>query len=235
HDTNAGGTLNLCLGAREGGVGRFVYCSSSEVYGTAEIAPMSEQHPLRPTTVYGARKLAGALYAPSFWRTYGLPVSVVRPFNTYGPREPWEGARAEVIPRFLLQLQAAEPPLIFGDGTQTRDFTYVDDTVTGLIGAAGCDDLVGDVVNVARGHEVSITRIAELLAQSLGVPEIAPVYGQARPGDVARHFGDVEKARRLFDYQADIDLEMGLARTIEWFREHPSASGGNSGASAPNW
>jgi UDP-glucose 4-epimerase len=235
HDTNAGGTLNLCRAAHDAGVRRFVYCSSSEVYGTAETTPMSERHPLRPTTVYGASKLAGELYTLAFWRTYALPACVVRPFNTYGPREPWEGARAEVIPRFVLQLEAAKQPVIFGDGSQTRDFTYVDDTVSGLILAAGCDELVGDVVNVARGHEVSIARIAELLAQRMGAPKIEPVFAEARPGDVARHFGDIEKAGRLFGFRPTVDLETGLTRTIEWFRDKAIAARGEAGSSAPNW
>jgi UDP-glucose 4-epimerase len=163
HDINAGGTLSVLMAAREAGVERFVYVSSSEVYGTAQTVPMSESHPCHPTTVYGASKLAGELYALAYFRTYGLPVSVVRPFNTYGPREPYAGARAEVIPRFALQLEAGRSPVVYGDGSQTRDFTFVADTVNGIASAAACDELVGDVVNIAYGGEASITHIAELL------------------------------------------------------------------------
>ena len=206
HDVNAGGTLSVCLAARECGVKRFVYVSSSEVYGTAETVPMSEDHPLRPTTVYGASKLAGELYAQACHRTYDLPVTVVRPFNTYGPREPHEGMRAEVIPRFLLELKAGREPVVFGDGSQTRDFTFVEETVTGLVAAGECDALVGDVVNVARGREVSIAEIARLVAELAGRPDVKVRRADPRPGDVHRHYADISKARRLLGFDPKIDI-----------------------------
>jgi UDP-glucose 4-epimerase len=235
HDINAGGTLNVCWAAHEQKVKRLIYISTSEVYGTAEQVPMTEAHPCRPMTVYGASKLAGELYALAYWRTYGLPVSVVRPFNSYGPREPYQGTRAEVIPRFILQLEGGRSPVVYGDGSQTRDFTYVEDTVTGLVRAGECDALIGDVVNVARGQEVSVRRIAELLAAALGSePRVA--HAPARPGDVERHFAGVDKARRLFGFQAGIGIEVGLARTVDWFRTHDIAARVNAGeAGAPNW
>lgn len=235
HDINAGGTLSVCLAAREASVQRLLYVSSSEVYGSAQSVPMSENHPCRPTTVYGASKLAGELYALSFWHSYGLPVSVVRPFNTYGPREPYEGARAEVIPRFLLRLAAGEAPVIYGDGAQTRDFTYVGDTVSGLVQAAACDALVGDVVNIAYGQEVSIRHIAQRLAEATGT-DIATIHAEPRPGDVKRHFADIGKAQRLFGFAPRTDLERGLTHTLEWFRAQGIDRRGDSvAAGAPNW
>jgi UDP-glucose 4-epimerase len=182
HDINAGGTLSVCLAAREHEVKRLIYVSSSEVYGSARTVPMDEEHPLQPTTVYGASKLAGELYALAFWRTYQMPVSVVRPFNTYGPREPWQGARAEVIPRFILQLVAGKAPVVYGGGTQTRDFTFVEDTVRGLLAAGACDELVGEIVNVARGSEASILHIAELLPPLVG-RDVPVVHEAPRPGE----------------------------------------------------
>jgi UDP-glucose 4-epimerase len=236
HDINAGGTLTTCLAARNHEVKRLIYVSSSEIYGTAETAPMSEAHPCRPITVYGASKLAGELYALACQRTYGLPVSVVRPFNSYGPREPYSGARAEVIPRFLLQLLAGRSPVVYGDGRQTRDFTYVLDTVEGLVRAAECDELVGDIVNVAYGSEVSIARIAELLAKRIDASGAQPVFADERPGDVMRHYADTTKAQRLFDFSPKTDIETGLGLTIDWFRDNDIAARVDPEASGqPNW
>jgi UDP-glucose 4-epimerase len=235
HDVNAGGSLQICRAAHERGVERFVYVSSSEIYGTAESVPMAESHPCKPMTVYGASKLAGELYALAYHRTHGLPVAVVRPFNTYGPREPYQGARAEVIPRFILSLLAGRPPVVYGDGTQTRDFTFVEDTVAGLVAAGACDALVGDVVNVAFGREASILRIAELLSGLVG-RDLAPVHHEGRPGDVDRHFADTSKARGLFGYEPKTDLETGLERTLDWFREADIlARVGSEAATRPNW
>ena len=236
HDVNAGGTLSVCLAAREAGVERLLYVSSSEVYGSAQSVPMSEAHPCNPTTVYGASKLAGEAYALALWRSYDLPVSVVRPFNTYGPREPYRGARAEVIPRFILCLEAGKSPVIYGDGSQTRDFTFVDETVDGIVLAAECDELVGDVVNVACGREASIRRVAELLSTLLGRTDLLADFADPRPGDVARHFADVGKARRLLGFEPRVDLETGLERTIAWFRDNRILEREGAEASAtPNW
>jgi UDP-glucose 4-epimerase len=217
HDVNAGGALTVCEASLCAGVSRLVYVSSSEVYGTAQRTPMSEEHPLEPTTVYGAAKLAGEAYARAFHRTHGLPVIVVRPFNTYGPREPWRGRRAEVIPRFILCGLAGRSPVIFGDGEQTRDFTFVEDTTRGLILAAECDALIGGTVNIASGRETSIRRLAGWISQKLNVRK-APVFAAARPGDVKRHVADVHKAESMLGFRAEVTLDEGLDRFVAWFR-----------------
>lgn len=151
HDVNAGGTLNLLEQARRAGVKRFVHVSSSEAYGTARYAPMDEHHPCFPETVYGAAKLAGEAYARAYHQTYGLPTVVVRPFNNFGPRSHFEGDSGEVIPRFAVWALCGKPPVIFGDGLQTRDFIYVAETAAWLCRIAECDPLIGQTVNLGSG------------------------------------------------------------------------------------
>ena len=217
HSVNATGTLNLLIAAREANVSRFVYCSSSEVYGTALRAPMDEEHPLIPTTPYGASKLAGEAYARSFHLTYGLPVVIVRPFNTYGAREHFEGAYGEVIPKFAVRALNGAPLVVFGDGLQTRDFTEVQDTVRGIMLAAACDAAVGEVVNVARGEEVSINEIARLVLEAVGV-EGTIEHAEPRPGDVRRHFADTRRARALLGFEARTGIRDGIAQYVGWLR-----------------
>lgn len=217
HEVNATGTLNLLTASLENSVKRFIYVSSSEVYGTAVYVPMNEMHPCEPTTVYGASKFAGELYTSAYYRTYGLKSIVVRPFNTYGPREHLLGVYGEVIPRFVLRILNGMPPIIFGDGTQTRDFTYVSDTVRGIIMASECDAMIGQTVNIARGQEVSVNELADIIANRLGKKDLRPVYECRRPGDVMRHYADISKAERLFGYRPEVDIEDGLGLYIDWF------------------
>jgi UDP-glucose 4-epimerase len=218
HAVNATGTLNLCIAAREQNVKRFVYVSSSEVYGSARRVPMREDHPLHPTTPYAASKLAGEAYALSFANTHGLSVVVVRPFNAYGPREHHEGASGEVIPRFTLRAMCGEAPVIFGDGEQTRDFTWVEDTAAGIVRAGTCDRLAGKVVNIAFGQEVTIRRVAELVLQAVGRTDLSVVHAEDRPGDVRRHFADVSRARRLLGISPSVSIEEGISRYVAWLR-----------------
>jgi len=221
HNVNAGGTLSLLDACIASDIERFLYCSSSEVYGSAVQTPMSEDHPTQPTTVYGASKLAGEWYALSYLKTHGLPVAVARPFNTYGYREHHEGASGEVIPKMVVRALNGVPPTIFGDGSQTRDFTFVTETAAGLIGACECDELVGGAVNIAFGREVSIARIAELVC-GMCASELEPVHADARPADVHRHYADTTKARQLFGFDAKIPIEDGLDKYVTWFRgQHP--------------
>src|SRR5262249_17766275 len=153
HEVNARGALLLLGEAHRGRVSRFVHVSSSEVYGTARHVPMDEDHPCYPETVYGAAKLAGEAYARAYHQTCRLPTVVVRPFNNFGPRSHFEGDAGEVIPRFAVWALNGRPPVIFGDGSQTRDFIYVAETARWLCRLAECDTLVGQTVNLASGRE----------------------------------------------------------------------------------
>lgn len=220
HGINATGTLAMCQASLENDVKRFVYVSSSEVYGSAIYVPMDEGHALNPTTVYGASKAAGEHYALAYWRTYGLPSLVVRPFNSYGPREHSEGASAEVIPKFAMRAMVGLRPVIFGTGHQTRDFTWVEDAARGIIAAAECDRLVGDCVNIARGQEVSINAVCKLVLEKLGRQDLEPLYVEnGRPGDVERHYADVSKAKRLMDFSPTVDIDSGLDQYVQWIRQ----------------
>ncbi|MBV8590692.1 MAG: NAD-dependent epimerase/dehydratase family protein [Acetobacteraceae bacterium] len=219
HDINATGTLNVLEVARRHQVRRFVYCSSSEVYGNCVAASLDETTTVcNPTTVYGAAKLAGEHYAKAYWQTYGLPTVIVRPFNTYGPREHMRGDLAEVIPRFVIRVLNGRPPVIFGTGENGRDFTFVTETVQGIAIAANCEALIGSVINIAYGKMVTVRQLAQAVARLCGRPEITPVFIEPRPGDVRALSANTQLARGALGFVAKIDLDQGLRRYIDWFR-----------------
>ena len=224
HEVNATATLRLLAAAREAGVPRFVYVSSSEVYGTARWTPMTEDHPTYPCTVYGASKLAGECYARAYFRTYGYPTVVVRPFNTYGPRSHHEGDSGEVIPKFLLRCLAGKPMIVFGDGTQTRDFTFVSDTAAGIITAGEQDAAVGETINLGSGAEVTINQLAALIAATAGRPKSPVEHDVPRPGDVLRLYADTSRAEQLLDFRPQVTVHEGLRRLLQWYREQGTSA-----------
>jgi UDP-glucose 4-epimerase len=226
HEVNATATLGLLAAARAAGVGRFVYVSSSEVYGPARWAPMTEEHPAFPMTVYGAAKLAGECYTRAYHRTYGYPTVVVRPFNSYGPRCHHEGDSGEVIPKFMLRCLAGRPMVVFGDGKQTRDFTYVSDTAQGILRAGLAEQAVGATINIGSGREVAIEDLAREAADVVGRPGAAVVHEAPRPGDVVRLCADATKARHCLGFEARVTIREGLTRLRDWYRsrgESPEA------------
>jgi UDP-glucose 4-epimerase len=218
HEVNATATLNLLEASRQLGVGRFVTVSSSEIYGTARTAPMTEDHPQYPMTVYGAAKLAGERYTDAYWKTYKYPTTVVRPFNAFGPRSHHEGDSGEVIPKFMLRAMAGKPLVIHGDGSQTRDFTFVADTARGIIAAGTLDSTIGETINLGNGREVTVKELAELIARTLPGRNIAVEYGPPRPGDVLRLIADSSKAQRLIGFQPQVSLKQGLEKLRDWYQ-----------------
>ena len=216
--TNVEGTQILLDAVRETPVERFVLISSSEVYGTAEYAPMDEHHPLNPRSPYAATKAGADRLAYSYFVTYELPIVIVRPFNNYGPRQHPE----KLIPRFVTQALRDEPLSVHGDGHASRDWLYVDDDAEAIeaVIAADLDAVAGEVINVATGVDISVSEIADQVLDLLGKPRELREHLPERPGQVDRHIGSTDKAQRLLDWKARTSFADGLERTVAWYREN---------------
>jgi UDP-glucose 4-epimerase len=219
HLVNATGTLNVLQAARKQGVRRFVYCSSSEVYGNAPAALMNETTvQCQPVTVYGAAKRAGELYADAYWRTYRLPTVILRPFNAYGPRAHVNGESGEVIPRFVARVLNGLSPIVFGDGNQTRDFTYVTE-IARAIGVAGKQPgIEGRTLNIGYGKDISIRTLAETIIAVCGPPDLTVKFRPARPGDVASLRADTAQCQAVLGFKPQVSLLEGLSLYIAWLR-----------------
>ncbi|MEM9320299.1 MAG: NAD-dependent 4,6-dehydratase LegB [Pseudomonadota bacterium] len=221
-DTNVSGTLNVLQAARRHDAGRVICTSTSEVYGTAQTVPISEDHPLNAQSPYAATKIAADQLALSFARSFGLPVSILRPFNTFGPRQ---SARA-VIPTIMSQIASGARTISLGALTPTRDFTFVTDTAQGFLGVMACDEAVGDVVNIGSGFEISIAETVTAISQAMGRDvEIVENPARLRPqaSEVERLWADDSKARRLFGWNPEHGGRDGffraLATTAQWFSD----------------
>lgn len=235
HEVNITGTLNVLKAAASAKVRRFLYCSSSEVNGTAMEVPMPEDYHFRPETIYGASKLAGEYYTQVFQRARWLSTVIARPHNNYGPRGHYQGDKGEVIPRFILWALAGRPLIIYGDGMQTRDFTYVTETAEILVDLMECARAEGSVFNVCYGKEVSIRDVANTIAELTG-RKSALQYLPARPSDVLRLCGDNTRLKSVLGKTPTVSIRDGLLRTIDWFREHvPITESVLASLSSQNW
>ena len=222
-DTNVKGTLNICQAVRDEGVERLLVTSTSEVYGTARYVPIDEKHPKQPQSPYSASKIGADAIALSFHNAFETPVTVVRPFNTYGPRQ---SARA-IIPTIITQIAAGERRIKVGDLTPTRDFNYVADTAAGFIALAKCREAVGREVNIATGREVSMADTLQAIASIMGADVEWVVDPQRlRPGgsEVFRLLGDNSLITRLTGWRPRYTLEEGLGKTVEWFTDPANLS-----------
>jgi len=221
HRVNAEGTLNLLAAAKEcADLKCFTYISSSEVYGTARRELMDEDHPTFPHTVYGASKLAGEAYARAYYLTYELPVVIIRPFNVFGPRSHFESDAGEMIPKSILRALCGRPVLIFGDGSQERDFTFVTDTVEAILEITASGSFLGETVNIGAGKAITIKNLAGKIIELTPGTNAGIVHTAARPGDVHRLLCDSRKLRSRLHYTPKVTLEEGLLNVIDWFRGH---------------
>ena len=215
-DTNVKGTLNICQAAKENGVRRVLVTSTSEVYGTAQYVPIDEKHPKQPQSPYSATKIGADAMAMSFYNAFELPVVIVRPFNTYGPRQ---SARA-IIPTIITQIANGATEIKLGDLTPARDFNFVKDTCRGFIQLADCDEAIGQEVNVCSNYEISMRDTLNLIADIMG-KEVNFVEDtqRLRPknSEVFRLWGDNTKIKGLTGFEPEYDIRRGLEETIKWF------------------
>jgi UDP-glucose 4-epimerase len=217
HNANATATLTMLVAARDAGARRFVYAGSSSVYGDTPTLPKHERMVPMPLSPYAGAKLAGEHYLRIFARLYGMETLTIRYFNVFGPRQDPGSPYSGVISRFTTELLAGRTPLIYGDGLQSRDFTYVANVVDANLRALKAKGLAGQSVNVATGNRITLRQLLASLAALIGRPAKA-TYGPARAGDVRHSLADIRAAKKLLGYRPIVDFETGLRRTVDWYR-----------------
>ena len=218
HDVNITGTLNVLLAARDAGVRRVVYASSSSVYGETKELPKVEEIKPQPLSPYALSKLAGEHYIKIFNHVYGFEAVSLRYFNIFGPRQDPESQYAAVIPRFVTALQTGKQPVIYGDGMQSRDFTYVENVVEANLLASDVENVAGGVFNIACGGRFTLLELLGKLKQIIG-SDIDPIHEPARAGDVRDSQAGIEAATEALGYSVKVDFDEGLRRTVEWFQK----------------
>jgi nucleoside-diphosphate-sugar epimerase len=221
------GTQNVLEAAREAGVQRVMFAASSSAYGDCEVLPKLESMPIQPKSPYAATKTAGESLLRAYSGSYGLDTASLRYFNIFGPRQNANSAYAAVIAAFAKALiEQDSHPVIFGNGDQSRDFTYVGNAVHANLLAAGCPEPIGGrVINVACGQRVTVNELAVLMARMLGKPHLGPVHQAERAGDVKHSQADLGVARRVLGYEPIVSFEQGLEPTVQWYQQVMSAGG----------
>lgn len=216
NEANVSGTLNVLVAARDLGIKKVVYASSSSVYGDTPTLPKAEGMNANPKSPYAVSKLAGEYYCRVFSEVYGIRTVALRYFNVFGPRQDPESQYAAVIPRFITRTLAGQPPVIYGDGTQTRDFTYVRDVVQANVKAM--ESTAEGVFNVAYNRRISLLSLVDIIAEETGV-SVDPVFEHPRPGDIHDSQADISAAQKAFRYAPEYTVRTGLRETIAWFRK----------------
>jgi len=216
NSVNVDGTLNVLLAARDAGVRRVTYAGSSSAYGNIESEFKSEDMAPCPLSPYAVAKLAAEYYCQAFTEVYGLETVTVRYFNVFGPRQDPHSAYAAVIPKFVTAMLAGQPPMVEGDGLQSRDFTYIDNVVHGTLLAAHTPGVAGRTFNIACGDRIDLLEMIALLNDILGA-QIKPEFVAPRPGDVRHSRADISQARQLLGYEPVVSFREGLARTLAWY------------------
>jgi UDP-N-acetylglucosamine/UDP-N-acetyl-alpha-D-glucosaminouronate 4-epimerase len=219
HIASVEATFSLLLAAREGGVRRIVYAGSSSAYGDQPTLPKTEAMLPEPLSPYAVAKLVGEYYCQVFSRVYGLETLTLRYFNVFGPRQDPSSHYSGVISRFISALLSNERPVIYGDGEQSRDFTYIDNVVSANLKAAESRRGVGQVINIANGERISLNQLLKELDSLTGAAGVTAEYQPARPGDVKHSLADISRARDLLDYEPQVDLRTGLQKTMAWWKQ----------------
>jgi len=222
HDANVTGTQMILLAARDKGVKRLVYAASSSAYGNTPVSPKVETLAPMPLSPYAAQKLAGEYYCRVFSEVYGLETVSLRYFNVFGPRQDPESQYAAVIPKFITCMLHGESPPVYGDGTQSRDFTYVANNVEANLLACNAPRASGEVINIACGESIGLIGLIGLINDILGT-NLKPDFKPARVGDVKDSLADMRKARELLRYSPKVSFSEGLKKTIEWFKAHQTS------------
>jgi len=214
---NVGGTLNILLAAREEGVKRVIYASSSSIYGDTPTLPKHEEMPSHPLSPYALQKYIGEQYCRLFYQLYGLDSVSLRYFNVFGPKQDPNSVYSAVIPRFIEALLHGRPPIIFGDGEQSRDFTFIENVVQANLLAMSAGRLYGEAMNIACGKRISLNQLLKILKQILG-SKLSPVYQEPREGDVRHSLADIHKSKKIINYMPKVGTREELKKTVEFFR-----------------